>query len=391
MFNLYFTNWDNNGLPIANGKAELDHLIKNTIRPYNLPTNVNYFNKYQFESMCKIANYEYIYTNNFVDNFIFLIEYELETPIFELLVPLASILTEEIVTAINKNGYLVFLDNEGWLNMPKILKMQAVDLGVNIDRILYITCNPTTEDIFWNYAEELCFRQVTTNKYYNKINKIVSKKPTKLFTSLAGSSNHSKIRFLNSIVENNLFTSGNISLIKIKREHFNYLHDNLLVRYPITIDSSLEYDSNFFNTIPICSNSYINIVHEPANESGDGHSREDVRPSTVSLNTSLFTSAISKRPFIAVSHVPNKLSFYRSLGYKTFDNYFSEEYDLIEDSNDRLIAIIKLLKDLGKKDLDTLLVTMLDTLDHNFNHFFRKNNRSSHTAVTQLRNKIYAN
>lgn len=391
MFNLYFTNWDSSGLPIPNGKVELDNLIKNTSKLANLSTGNNYFSRLQFESMCYIANYECRYTNNFVDNFIFLIEYEVSTPIFDLVVPLASILTREIITAINKNGYLLFLDNEGWLNMPKILKMQAVALGVNIDRILYITSNPTTEDIFWDYAEESCFINVITNRHYNKLNKIIVKKPTKLFTSLTGIANRNKIRFMNSIVENNLFTSGNISLVRVKKKHLNYLHDELLARYPITIDSSLEdYYSNFFNTIPICSNSYINIVHEPANESSDGYPYEDIKPSTVSLNTSLFTSVISKRPFIALSHVSNKLDFYKSMGYKTFDNHFSEEYDLIEDNNDRLIAIIKLLKDAGKKDLDTLLLNMSDTLDYNFNHFFRKY-RSSHSATKRLGELVHAN
>ena len=78
------------------------------------------------------------------------------------------------------------------------------------------------------------------------------------------------------------------------------------------------------------------------------------------------------------------------MGYKTFDNHFSEEYDLIEDNNDRLIAIIKLLKDAGKKDLDTLLLNMSDTLDYNFNHFFRKY-RSSHSATKRLGELVHAN
>ena len=99
---------------------------------------------------------------------------------------------------------------------------------------------------------------------------------------------------------------------------------------------------------------------------------------------------IIKRPFITVCYSKNKLEYIKQLGYKTFNNYFNENYDNIEDKHHRIDTIINLLKDLKTTDLDKLLLSMQDTLDYNFNHFFRKNNRSSHIAVKKLNEIINA-
>jgi hypothetical protein len=388
MFNLYFTDWDDQGFPIPNGQAELDRLAKNNIKVPNEGPGKHFFDRAKFETMCRIANHTYSYTNEFINNFIFLIEYEVSTPIFELVIPLASIVNKEIANAINKNGYLVFFDNEGWLHMPSKLREQAVALGINEDKIIYITASPSINykhDIFYNYPEEDCFYKTVSSIKYNKLSTISATKPTKLFTSLVGSANASKIHFLNKIINNNLFDHGNISLISVKPRYEYLLCKKLLDSFPITIDKSTDYFPHFTNTLAICSTSYINIVHS-SDTQHDLH-----RPSIVVSNNDLFTAVATKRPFIAVSHAYDKLSFIKLLGYKTFDNYFSEEYNVIRDNEARIDNIITLLKSLQNTDLDKLLLSMSDTLEYNFNHFFRKSDRSSHKAVNKLRDIIHVN
>lgn len=54
-------------------------------------------------------------------------------------------------------------------------------------------------------------------------------------------------------------------------------------------------------------------------------------------------------PFVAFA-TPGFLKHIRSLGFKTYASLWSEEYDDIVDSNERIYAIIKLIKDLHKFD-----------------------------------------
>jgi hypothetical protein len=388
MFNLYFTDWDEDGLPIPNGQVVFQSLQKqNIITTEQNPKNC-FFIRADFEQMCRIANQEYTYTNQFVDNFIFLISYNLNPPIWDLVVPLKFILTEELVKAINNNGYLVFMDNEGWLHMPDILRTQATSLGIDIDRIFYITSDPTTNtsrNIFYNYPEEQSFFRVVNNIAAKDIVNITKTNPTKLYTSLVGVANPSKIDFLNKIVKNNLFDLGNISLLKLKNRYIELLCKELYSKYPIILDSTHDWPNKFTNTLSICSTSYIHIVH-----SSDAQ-YEPFAPTIFMTNFDLFTAVASKRPFIVVSYHKNKLFYVRDLGYKTFDNYFPEYYDSIDNNNDRLDAIINLLKELKSKNLDKLLLEMSDILDYNFNHFFRKTNRSAHAAVKKLKELIYVN
>ena len=88
--------------------------------------------------------------------------------------------------------------------------------------------------------------------------------------------------------------------------------------------------------------------------------------------------------------VKNKLNNIKVLGYKTFNEYFDESYDLIEDTETRLDSIIGLLNSLRSTDLKKFLNNMQSTLDYNFNHFFRRY-RTSHTAISKLKELIYAN
>ena len=398
MFSLYFTDWYSKGVPIANGQAILDSLSDKIYRTNTgkKPIGKHFFNKSEFEQMCRISGNKYTYVDTFVDNFIFLIGYELDTPGSKnrhykhwenLLVPLSSILTTKIITAINTKGYLVFTDNEGWLQMPDILRQQAISLGVNPNKIIYITADPNSNslrDIYWNYQEEYCFCKVIEENKYSTVKDISNIKPTVLFTSLVGTANPSKIEFLNKIIDNNLFMDGKISLIKVKDRYKKLLNNDLLKKHPIIIDSSLDYFPKFTNTLTLGASSYINIVHSSDTQ------YEPYMPSIVVSNNDLFTSVICKRPFIPVCSSINKLEYVKQLGYKTFNSYFDENYDNIEDKHHRIDTIINLLKDLKTTDLDKLLLSMQDTLDYNFNHFFRKTNRSSHIAVKKLNEIINA-
>lgn len=83
-----------------------------------------------------------------------------------------------------------------------------------------------------------------------------------------------------------------------------------------------------------------------------------------------FKSIAVKRPFILFG-VPGLLSHLKSLGFKTFGNFWDESYDKIFDFEQRVESITKILESLSSKteiELQNILQDMADILEHNFNH-----------------------
>lgn len=80
------------------------------------------------------------------------------------------------------------------------------------------------------------------------------------------------------------------------------------------------------------------------------------------------------KPFILVAP-PRSLEYLRTLGYKTFSDYWDESYDLEDDHNLRLIKIFKLIDELNNKSIDELRILyndMLPVLKHNYDLLVEK-------------------
>jgi len=82
-------------------------------------------------------------------------------------------------------------------------------------------------------------------------------------------------------------------------------------------------------------------------------------------------------PFMIVGS-KNSLQTLQSVGFKTFDHWWSEDYDSLPTVAERIDAIVNELKKLSKlnyKSLTSLKKEMHSTLQHNFEHLgvFRKN------------------
>lgn len=75
----------------------------------------------------------------------------------------------------------------------------------------------------------------------------------------------------------------------------------------------------------------------------------------------------SRLPFILVAP-PKSLEYLKKLGFKTFDKFWNEDYDLEENHQQRLIKIFKLIDFINEKNIDELkeiYCSMNDILDHN--------------------------
>ena len=75
----------------------------------------------------------------------------------------------------------------------------------------------------------------------------------------------------------------------------------------------------------------------------------------------------SKTPFILLAP-PYSLEYARSLGFKTFSKFWSEEYDTIEDPTLRLKEIFNLVDKIGRMDipqLEQMYSEMAEILEYN--------------------------
>jgi hypothetical protein len=83
-----------------------------------------------------------------------------------------------------------------------------------------------------------------------------------------------------------------------------------------------------------------------------------------------FKGIINKRPFI-IFGVPGTIKYLQSLGFQTFSDFWSEEYDNIHDIEDRVDAIMTILQDIATKspdELKTMAQAMSEKLEFNFQH-----------------------
>lgn len=89
------------------------------------------------------------------------------------------------------------------------------------------------------------------------------------------------------------------------------------------------------------------------------------------LTEKSFKGILSKRPFVIVGPT-GSIELLKSYGFKTFDNWWSEDYDSEQDPNRRIekvFAIIKYVCSKTTTELHSLCLEMESVLEYNFNHY----------------------
>jgi len=92
------------------------------------------------------------------------------------------------------------------------------------------------------------------------------------------------------------------------------------------------------------------------------------------LTEKVFKPIVAQRPFILAAP-PGNLAYLRSYGFRTFDHWIDESYDMIQDPAQRLDAIAGELARFAHMRIDELKVIhrdMLPVLQYNKQHFFGK-------------------
>lgn len=98
---------------------------------------------------------------------------------------------------------------------------------------------------------------------------------------------------------------------------------------------------------------------------------ETVWQEKVHLTEKIFKPIVLHQPFV-VLQAPGSLFYLKSYGFKTFNKWWDESYDNIQDPHQRMQAIADIVNWISTQDLYKLRDEMAHVLEYNFNHFYNK-------------------
>lgn len=90
------------------------------------------------------------------------------------------------------------------------------------------------------------------------------------------------------------------------------------------------------------------------------------------LTEKIFKPIAMRKPFILLS-APGNLQYLKGYGFKTFNNWIDESYDLEPDNDVRIskvVGIIERLSQCSREHLETMYHEMQEVVEYNFNHFY---------------------
>jgi hypothetical protein len=138
---------------------------------------------------------------------------------------------------------------------------------------------------------------------------------------------------------------------------------DLLTKLPLVLDTSdfvVNQAQNFFTEVYL--ESWVSVITETYYSEYQGEA--------MFFSEKIYKPIRARHPFILVS-VPGSLKALREQGFKTFDQFWDESYDDIQDDTARLVAICNLLNNLSKKTHDEwieMYKQMIPILEHNMKH-----------------------
>jgi hypothetical protein len=90
------------------------------------------------------------------------------------------------------------------------------------------------------------------------------------------------------------------------------------------------------------------------------------------LTEKIFKPIVSKQPFMLLA-APGNLAYLKSYGFKTFDSVIDESYDLIQDNDLRIEAVVRQLHwycNLTPDEKTDIIQQLEPIIDYNFHHFY---------------------
>ena len=231
------------------------------------------------------------------------------------------------------------------------------------------------------------------------------------FNRLTGGARSYRSIFVAELIKNNLIDQGHVSYSFYCPQHgqfdknlyssidqfglsYEYVSQcvDVLRKYPssLTIDTQdvINNDSQTLGALSQMIESFLHVVTETCYWEDKTH-----------LTEKIFKPIVAKQPFVLLG-CANNLSYLKSYGFRTFDQFWDESYDQITDPVLRLQAVIKIVKKIcgmSHNQLQNLLQKMTEILEHNYNWFYSQNfvdycwselKDNLKSAVAQLRPQI---
>ena len=235
------------------------------------------------------------------------------------------------------------------------------------------------------------------------------------FNRITGNSRAYRSFFVSELQKHKLIEHGHVSYSDVCPEHGHY-EENILetiikhnvdteyvlkarhhlsqIDFPLRIDfkdaAFIDNGSQTLNAIPEMMESFLHVVTETCFWEIKDH-----------LTEKIFKPIVARQPFILLG-CANNLAYLKSYGFKTFDAWWDEGYDQIEDPLKRIQAVVKIVNDIcnmSTQELEHLLVDMSETLNYNYNLFYSRNfvndaweevKMSMHQQVVQLPSRTWS-
>jgi hypothetical protein len=206
------------------------------------------------------------------------------------------------------------------------------------------------------------------------------------FNRITGNSRVYRSFFVAELSKQNLLNNGHVSYSDVCPVHGSYSENlnyaikkyNVSEEYAVeakssldTIKSSLRIDkegsipngSQTLGPITELMESFLHVVTETCFWDNRTH-----------LTEKIFKPIVAKQPFLLLGCTKN-LSYLKSYGFKTFDSWWDESYDQIDNPINRIQAVVSIIKDIcntPNDELERMLQGMNYVLDHNYNLFYSK-------------------
>jgi hypothetical protein len=126
-------------------------------------------------------------------------------------------------------------------------------------------------------------------------------------------------------------------------------------------DHFIPNNSQTLNAIPQMMESFLHVVTETCFWETKEH-----------LTEKIFKPIVARQPFVLLG-CANNLRYLKSYGFKTFDSWWDESYDQIQDPVKRIQSVVKIIKDIcnmSTQELEDMLRGMNYVLDYNYNLFY---------------------
>lgn len=304
----------------------------------------------------------------------------------------------------HKGFFLIDTSMEAYVRDDQLASMHTyfnTIHGIPLNKIIYLTGSMNANQIY----QDFCERRNIPNRPDSRMNIISYPSAQNVFYTQLHAGWLSEGEYNTETIPNKTFLCWNRRFRPHRTELSLALDKEGLIDksyYSLGLYDPENPDGNFKTTIDLHSNPFLNITSEDAEklvaklplvidnkndiiqmcEDRNMESRTFYQNSLVSIVTETnydlpevtlteksFKPAKEKHPFIIVG-VNGAIKSIQDLGFKTFSEFWSEEYDNIKDTRRRMVEIIRVCKEIAAWDNNKILDfkrRVKPILDHNFN------------------------